>query len=141
MEKLEQRVSELERRTSILEQQREKDYDIINDQRLNLSTIVIELKNITKSLETVTNNWKEAITRSNARQKEEHELINNRISVLEKAVDKLTNKQENDNDKLEKVIDERTILKDSSNYQKYIFEIIKYIIIAILGFVVAMFLK
>lgn len=73
--------------------------------------------------------------------KEEHELINNRISVLEKAVDKLTNKQENDNDKLEKVIDERTILKDSSNYQKYIFEIIKYIIIAILGFVVAMFLK
>ena len=136
MERLEQRVKELERRTLVLEQQREKDYDIINKHNTNLTTIVLELKNVTKSLETITSNWKEAIERSNQRQKEEHAVINDRINVLEKTVDKLINKQENDNDKLEKTIDERTIVKDSNNYQKYIFEIIKYLILAILGYVV-----
>lgn len=141
MQVLENKIENLERRVSKLEGYRDNDFKIINQHNENLATIVLELKNVTKSLETITTNWKEAINRSNAKQQEEHANINNRISALEKTVSQLTIKQENDTDKLEKTLDERTILKDSHNYQKYIFEIIKYIVIAIVGFVIAMVLK
>lgn len=141
MQVLENKVENLERRVTKLESYRDSDFKIINQHNENLATIVLELKNVTKSLETITTNWKEAINRSNAKQKEEHENINNRISALEKNVSQLTIKQENDTINLEKTLDERTIIKDSKNYQKYIFEIVKYIVIAIVGFVVAMVLK
>ena len=141
MEVLKEQVQELDRRVTKLENYRESDLKMLNEHNVNLATIIIELKNITTQLATITNNWKEAIQRSNAKQQEEHASINNRINVLEKAVDKLNAKQENDTDKLEKTIDERTIFKDSKNYQKYIFEIVKYIVIAIVGFIVAMVLK
>ena len=141
MQVLENKIENLERRVSKLEGYRDNDFKIINQHNENLATIVLELKNVTKSLETITTNWKEAINRSNAKQKEEHENINNRISALEKNVSQLTIKQETDTINLEKTLDERTIIKDSKNYQKYIFEIVKYIVIAIVGFVVALVLK
>ena len=83
MERLEIRVNNLEEKINKLELRSEKNQELINQHTTNLATIVIELKNVTKSLETVTNNWKEAINRSNARQEEERANINKRISDLE----------------------------------------------------------
>lgn len=136
VEKINQQLSDHDRRITTLENYREHDIQLINENNKNLAVIVVELKNIADTMKTLTNNWKEAIERSNARQREKHDSINQKINNLEKNVANLNNKFESDKDMLEKKVDDRTILKDSKNYQKYIFEIVKYIIIAILGAIV-----
>ena len=136
MEALKVRVEKCESDINELKNHREHDISLINENNKNLAIIITKLENITKSMETLASNWREAIERSNIRQREEHETINTRINNLEKSVINLNNKFESDKDILEKKVDDRTILKDSKNYQKYIFEIVKYIIIAILGAIV-----
>ena len=130
MEKLEIRVNNLEERFNKLEVKSEKNQELINQHTTNLATIVIELKNVTKSLETVTNNWKEAINRSNARQEEERANINKRISDLEKGMENLASK-----------LDERTILKDNKNYDDIKMKILIAIITAAISFVLGFILK
>ena len=130
MEKLEIRVNNLEERFNKLEVKSEKNQELINQHTTNLATIVIELKNVTKSLETVTNNWKEAINRSNARQEEERANINKRISDLEKGMENLASK-----------LDERTILKDNKNYDDIKMKILIALITAVLSFVLGFILK
>ena len=130
MEKLEIRVKNLEERFNKLELKSEKNQELINQHTTDLATIVIELKNVTKSLETVTNNWKEAINRSNARQEEERANINKRISDLEKGVENLSSK-----------LDERTILKDNRNYDDMKMKILIALITAVLSFVLGFILK
>ena len=130
METLEIRVKNLEERFNKLELKSEKNQELINQHTTDLATIVIELKNVTKSLETVTNNWKEAINRSNARQEEERANINKRISDLEKGVENLSSK-----------LDERTILKDNRNYDDMKMKILIALITAVLSFVLGFILK
>ena len=130
METLEIRVKNLEERFNKLELKSEKNQELINKHTTDLATIVIELKNVTKSLETVTNNWKEAISRSNARQEEERANINKRISDLEKGVENLSSK-----------LDERTILKDNRNYDDMKMKILIALITAVLSFVLGFILK
>lgn len=130
METLEIRVKNLEERFNKLELKSEKNQELINQHTTDLATIVIELKNVTKSLETVTSNWKEAINRSNARQEEERANINKRISDLEKGVENLSSK-----------LDERTILKDNKNYDDIKMKILIALITAVLSFVLGFILK
>ena len=131
MEILKEQIQELERRVSKLETYRESDIKMINEHNTNLATIILKLENITKSLETVTNNFKEAINRSNARNEEERENINRRISALEKNFDKLNTKFESESKSLEQTIDERTIRKNSNNYDKIKTTIITAIVTAL----------
>lgn len=130
MEKLEIRVKNLEERFNKLELKIERNQELINKHTTDLATIVIELKNVAKSLETVTSNWKEAINRSNARQEEERVNINKRINDLEKSVENLTSK-----------LDERTILKDNKNYDDMKMKILIALITAVLSFVLGFILK
>lgn len=130
MERLEIRVNNLEEKFNKLELKSEKNQELINQHTTNLATIVIELKNVAKSLETVTSNWKEAINRSNARQEEERANINKRINDLEKSVENLTSK-----------LDERTILKDNKNYDDMKMKILIALITAVLSFVLGFILK
>lgn len=130
METLEIRVKNLEERFNKLELKSEKNQELINKHTTDLATIVIELKNVTKSLETVTSNWKEAINRSNARQEEERANINKRISDLEKGVENLSSK-----------LDERTILKDNKNYDDIKMKILIALITAVLSFVLGFILR
>lgn len=131
MEVLKEQVQELERRVSKLETYRESDIKMINEHNTNLATIILKLENITKSLETVTTNFKEAINRSNARNEEERENINRRISTLEKNFDKLNTKFESESKSLEQTIDERTIRKNSNNYDKIKTTIITAVVTAL----------
>ena len=137
MEVLKEQVQELERRVSKLETYRESDIKMINEHNTNLATIILKLENITKSLETVTNNFKEAINRSNARQEEERELINKRISTLENNFDKLNTRFENESKTLETTINERTVNKNSDNYDKIKVTIISVIVTAIVTSMIA----
>ena len=131
MEVLKEKVIELERRVAILEKNRENDIKMLNEHNTNLATIILKLENITKSLETVTSNFKEAINRSNARNEEERENINRRISTLEKNFDKLNTKFESESKSLEQTIDERTIRKNSNNYDKIKTTIITAVVTAL----------
>lgn len=131
MEVLKEKVIELERRVDILEKNRENDIKMLNEHNTNLATIILKLENITKSLETVTSNFKEAINRSNARNEEERENINRRISTLEKNFDKLNTKFESESKSLEQTIDERTIRKNSNNYDKIKTTIITAVVTAL----------
>ena len=140
MDVIKKDIENIKERVVKLEQYRDEDLKIINEHNTNLATIIIKLDNITTQLATITNNWKEAINRSNSRNEEERVNINNRINALEKNVDKLNTKLESETKTLENTLDERTILKDSSNYQKYIFEVVKYVVLAILGVVVGKWL-
>lgn len=131
MEVLKEQVQELERRVSKLETYRESDIKVINEHNTNLATIILKLENITKSLETVTNNFKEAINRSNARNEEERGNINKRISALEKNFENLNTKFESESKTLENTLDERTINKNSDNYDKIKATIVTVIVTAI----------
>ena len=137
MEVLKEQVQELERRVSKLETYRESDIKMINEHNTNLATIILKLENITKSLETVTSNFKEAINRSNARQEEERELINKRISTLENNFDKLNTRFENESKTLETTINERTVNKNSDNYDKIKVTIVSVIVTAIVTSMIA----
>ena len=137
MEVLKEKVIELERRVAILEKNRENDIKMLNEHNTNLATIILKLENITKSLETVTSNFKEAINRSNARQEEERELINKRISTLENNFDKLNTRFENESKTLETTINERTVNKNSDNYDKIKVTIISVIVTAIVTSMIA----
>ena len=137
MEVIKEKVLELERRVNILEKNRESDIKMLNEHNTNLATIILKLENITKSLETVTSNFKEAINRSNARQEEERELINKRISTLENNFDKLNTRFENESKTLETTINERTVNKNSDNYDKIKITIISVIVTAIVTSMIA----
>lgn len=137
MEVLKEKIIELERRVDILEKNRESDIKMLNEHNTNLATIILKLENITKSLETVTSNFKEAINRSNARQEEERELINKRISTLENNFDKLNTRFENESKTLETTINERTVNKNSDNYDKIKVTIVSVIVTAIVTSMIA----
>ncbi len=141
MDVIKKDIENIKERIVKLEQYRDEDLKIINEHNTNLATIILKLDNITTQLATITNNWKEAINRSNSRNEEERANINNRINTLEKNVDKLNTKLESETKSLENTLDERTILKDSSNYQKYIFEVVKYVVLAILAFLIGKWLS
>lgn len=136
MQVLENKVENLERRVTKLENYRDSDFKTINQHNENLATIILELKNVTKSLETITNNFKEAINRSNARNEEERKNISERINALEKNFDKLNTKFENSKESIENTIDERTVNKNSDNYDKIKTTIITVIVTAIVSSII-----
>lgn len=136
MKVLEERVKQLEKKVEKLENYRDSDFKIINIHNENLATIILKLENITKSLETVTLNFKEAINRSNARNEEERVNVNKRINTLEQKVNNLNIKFENDKENIENKLDERTIVKDSKSLQDINSKIIWLIISAILGYII-----
>ena len=91
---VEQKLNEHDRRILTLEnyrendlkeisENREKDLKIINENNKNLATIINELKHLTSSMDTLANNWKEAISRSNERQKERDDNIDKNITTRE----------------------------------------------------------
>lgn len=131
MEAMKQELKDHDRRITALEAHRENDLKITNENNKNLATIIVELKNLTNSMDTLANNWKEAINRSNTRQKEREEDTDKRISQLEKTVEKLSGKLENEAKLLDDKVDERTIGKNSKNYDSVKSTIVAVILTAI----------
>lgn len=133
-------IKNLDSRVSKLEKFRESDNKILADNNKNLAVIVEKLEHITSSMETLTNNFKEAMNRSNDRQREREENTNKRITILEKQVSKIIDKHENDASNLEKELNERTIIKNSNSWDK-----LKWLIIAesigLVVLIIKLFLK
>ena len=137
MSEIDVKVNNLDKRVIKLEEKEENISKVMNENKIDLAKIVIKLGNIADDLNTITKNFREAIERSDKRRSEKEENIEKRIVNLEKNVSNLTIKFEKDKEDLEKRVDERTILKDSKNYQSYISEIIKYLLVTGIGFILA----
>lgn len=122
-------LDELERRIQKLEEYREQDTDKLAQNHEQLALIIKELKVITASMQTITDNWKEAIMRSNASHDKKFDDMNNKIDRLEKTIDDLA-----------KVVDERTILKESKSYNELKSKVLWAILAAIISFVMGIIL-
>ena len=124
----------LDKRITTLEQLREKDRENVEKHNIDLALILQELKTITKSMESLSENWEKAVKNSEEKNQESYQDLLKRVEKLEK-----THNQ--DKQELENLVDERTIAKDSKEYNEIRMKIILAIITAVLGFVLGMILK
>ena len=124
----------LDKRITTLEKLREKDRENVEKHNIDLALILQELKTITKSMESLSKNWEEAVKNSELKAHEEYQDLLKRVEALEK-----THNQ--DKAELENLVDERTIAKDSKEYNEIRMKIILAIITAVLGFVLGLILK
>lgn len=104
-----EKLGGIEKRVSTLEQQREADLKAINENNKNLAVIVEKLESIADKMTIITDNLEKT-------KKEEHRLINDRLSRLEETVYNLKEKQELDTDTLEKELNDRTTVKNSNDF-------------------------
>lgn len=124
----------LDKRITNLEKLREKDRENVEKHNIDLALILQELKNITKSMESLSKNWEEAVKKSEEKSHEEYTDLLKRVEQLEK-------KHNQDKENLENLVDERTVEKDSKEYNEIRMKIILAIITTILGFVLGLILK
>lgn len=124
----------LDKRITNLEKLREKDRENVEKHNIDLALILQELKNITKSMESLSKNWEEAVKKSEEKSHEEY-------TDLLKRVEQLEQKHNQDKENLENLVDERTVEKDSREYNEIRMKIILAIITTILGFVLGLILK
>lgn len=124
----------LDKRITTLEQLREKDRENVEKHNIDLALILQELKTITKSMESLSENWEKAVKHSEEKSQESYQDLLKRVEKLEK-----THSQ--DKQELENLVDERTIGKDSKEYNEIRMKIILAIITAVLGFVLGLILK
>lgn len=124
----------LDKRITNLEKLREKDRENVEKHNIDLALILQELKNITKSMESLSKNWEEAVKKSEEKSHEEYTDLLKRVEQLEK-------KHNQDKENLENLVDERTVEKDSKEYNEIRMKIILAIITTILGFILGLILK
>lgn len=91
----------------------------------DIKVILTELKNISNSLNTMTNNFKEAINRSNANTTKEISTLKEKVSVLE-----------NEQDKVKEKLSEETVGRRSKAFDKIEAQIVLAIVSAIVAFII-----
>lgn len=136
MEKMELRMSRVEEEIKELKSYREECLKKNYDNEKSLATTIQKIEDLIITVENLPKNIESSMIKTMEFQKElqekEHEKMYSQILEIKKDKEELEKKIAD----LKKIVDERTIVKDSNNYQKYIFEIIKYLILAVLGYVV-----
>lgn len=133
MQNMEARIKNCEDRIATLEEHCHQYKDSNNKIRVDLGKTVIQINNLINVVDKLPENLEKTMLKSIELQAKDHE---EKYKILDIRFDELRKDNENNKKELEtlkKIIDERTIIKDSKNYQKYIFEIVKYIILAGLG--------
>lgn len=123
---MENDIKKLEERVSKLENYRENDRNQIHQLDTSLQVFINEMKNISEDLKTVVSNFKEAIIRSTNAQEKEIELLKERNDKLEKRVEVLDTK-----------IEQETVGADAEKWKKVTSYIVTALIGAIITFVLA----
>lgn len=108
-------IKYINKRLDTLEQTQKEQITKMNDLLVLFKGTTVELKTISKNLETMTINFKEAIMRSSTNNEKEIKILKEKDVELEKRMDKLEEK-----------IDRETVMADSENWQKA-----KWIIISV----------
>lgn len=118
---MEKEIKSLEERVSKLEHYRENDRNQIHQLDTSLQVFINEMKNISEDLKTVVSNFKEAIIRSTTAQEKEIELLKERNEKLEKRVEILDTK-----------LEQETIGADAEKWKK----VTSYIVTALVGAII-----
>ena len=108
-------IKYINKRLDTLEQTQKEQITKMNDLLVLFKGTTVELKTISKNLETMTINFKEAIMRSSENNEKEIKILKEKNVEIEKRMDKLEEK-----------IDRETVMADSENWQKA-----KWIIISV----------
>lgn len=123
---MEKQIKNLEDRVSKLEQYRENDKNQLHKLDTSLQVFINEMKNISEDLKTVVSNFKEAIIRSTNAQEKEIEMLKERNDKLEKRVEVLDTK-----------LEQETVIADAEKWKKVTSYILTALIGAIITFVLA----
>lgn len=118
---MENDIKKLEERVAKLENYRENDRNQIHQLDTSLQVFINEMKNISEDLKTVVSNFKEAIIRSTNAQEKEIELLKERNEKLEKRVEILDTK-----------LEQETIGADAEKWKK----VTSYIVTALVGAII-----
>ena len=123
---METKVSELDRRVTLLEQYREKDKSELHQLDTSLQVFISEMKNISEDLKTIVSNSKEAVMRSTAATEKEISAVKEQLHKLEKQYTVLDNK-----------VEQETVVANAEKWKKVVSHIITAIITAVLAIVFA----
>lgn len=116
------KVTELDRRVTLLEQYREKDKSELHQLDTSLKVFINEMKNISEDLKTIVSNSKEAVMRSTAATEKEINVLKEQLIKLEKQYTVLDNK-----------VEQETVVANAEKWKK----IVSYVGTAIVGAVIA----
>ena len=108
-------IKYINKRLDSLEQTVKEQITKMNDLLVLFKGTTVELKSISKNLETMTTNFKEAIMRSSTNNEKEIKILKEKDVELEKRMDKIEAK-----------LEKETVMADSENWQKA-----KWIIISV----------
>lgn len=119
------KVTELDRRVTLLEQYREKDKSELHQLDTSLKVFINEMKNISEDLKTIVSNSKEAVMRSTAATEKEINVLKEQLIKLEKQYTVLDNK-----------VEQETVVANAEKWKK----IVSYVLTAVVGAVITFIL-
>lgn len=120
MPTLAERIGKLDERLTKLEEHCREYQNENNATKIDLGKAITEMKNLIKTVDELPANLEKTMIKTVELQAKEHQLIYNKI-------DNLKNEQEETNKKVEKlqqILDERTVEKSSSAWDKLIWLVI-----------------
>lgn len=137
MEKLEIRMQRCEEDIKELKRYRDECSNSNNQTKTELAIAVQKMNDLIETVEKLPENLEKSMLKSIEIQEKEHEKIYYDIKELKKD----GNKMQSEITALKKLIDERTVEEDSSNYKQIKFFVITTILGSVIGFILGLFFK
>lgn len=141
MESLEKRVEECERRILVLEKFREKDLEINYKTKDDVSKAIVKMEDLIDTVGKLPADIEKSLTKSLDLMKKEHESMMGSIAGLQKNYQEFKEETEIKIEELQKLINERTVIQDSKDFNKIKMTIITAIITGIVSFVIGLLVK
>lgn len=141
MESLEKRVEECERRILVLEKFREKDLEINYKTKDDVSKAIVKMEDLIDTVAKLPADIEKSLTKSLDLMKKEHESMMSSIDGLQKNYQEFKEETENKIEELQKLINERTVIQDSKDFNKIKMTIITAIITGIVSFIIGLLVK
>ena len=141
MESLEKRVEECERRILVLEKFREKDLEINYKTKDDVSKAIVKMEDLIDTVGKLPADIEKSLTKSLDLMKKEHESMMSSIDGLQKNYREFKEETENKIEELQKLINERTVIQDSKDFNKIKMTIITAVITGIVSFIIGLLVK
>lgn len=141
MESLEKRVEECERRILVLEKFREKDLEINYKTKDDVSKAIVKMEDLIDTVGKLPADIEKSLTKSLDLMKKEHESMISSIDGLQKNYQEFKEETENKIEELQKLINERTVIQDSKDFNKIKMTIVTAILTGIVSFIIGLLVK
>lgn len=141
MESLEKRVEECERRILVLEKFREKDLEINYKTKDDVSKAIVKMEDLIDTVAKLPADIEKSLTKSLDLMKKEHESMMSSIDGLQKNYQEFKEETESKIEELQKLINERTVIQDSKDFNKIKMTIVTAILTGIVSFIIGLLVK